>query len=126
MFYYLDEKYGFGERDTSKKELEKLLNEILPKIIEDSIRELIGQIFGMNLFYYQTQDLELDGLYTKFKKPSIALEVKWKANIKDEDLRKAEINLKKINVRKRILFVPNKNGLSSDEIDIMDPSDIGN
>lgn len=124
MFYYLDEKYSFGERDTSKKELEMLLNEILPKILEDSIRELIGQIFGMNLFHYQTKDLELDGLYTKFKKPNIALEVKWKTSIKAEDLRKAEKNLKKINVSKRILFVPNKTGLSSDEIEIMDPGDI--
>ena len=124
LFYYLDEKYSFGERDTSKKELETLLREILPRLVEDSIRELIGQIFGMNLFHYQTKDLELDGLYTKFKKPTIALEVKWKSKIKGEDLRKAERNLKKIDVKRRILFVPNKNGLSSDEIELMDPSDI--
>jgi len=126
MFYYLDENYSFGERDTSKEELKTFLIEILPKVMEDTIRELIGQIFGMNLFHYQTKDLELDGLYTKFKKPALALEVKWKTNIKTEDLRKAEQNLKNINVKKRILFVPDKTGLSSEVIDIMDPSDIGN
>jgi hypothetical protein len=124
IFFYLDERYNFGDRDITKSELNTFLKEILPKVMEDSIRVLLGQTLGLNIFHYQTKDLELDGFYTKFKKPKAALEVKWKSRLKPEDLKKAEDNLEKVNVAKRILFVPDKEGLVSDKIDIMDISDI--
>ena len=124
IFYYLDEKYSFAERDTSRKELEAYIQEIIPKIMENSIRDIVGQVYGLNVFHYQTRDLELDGIYAKFKKPEIALEVKWKNKLRKKDLVKIENNLEKINVKRRILFVPDKKNLFSDKIEIMDISDL--
>lgn len=123
IFYYLDERYSFAERDTSKKELEIYLNEIIPRIMEDSIRNFIGQIIGMKLFLFEAADFEVDGIYSKFKKPKVALEVKWKKNVRKEDLRRAEENLSRLNVSRKILFVPDKKGLYSDKIEIMDIND---
>jgi len=124
IFYYLDEKYNFAERDISKRELQSYLDEIIPKIMEDSLRDLLGQILGMKIFIYEASDLELDGIYSKFKKPKVALEVKWEKNIRNEDIKKAEANLGRIRVPRKVLFVPDKKGLQSDDIEIMDIDDI--
>lgn len=51
---------------------------------------------------------EIDALHTKFKKPEIAVEKK----------------LCKIDVKERILFVPNKEDLKSDKIQILDVQDL--
>ncbi len=124
IFFSFDERYNFAERSITKKELETYLIEIVPRIMEDSIRVLLSQIFNMKVFLHEASDFEVDGIYSQFKKPRIALEVKWKKNIRKEDLKKAEKNLDRINVPRRILFVPDKKGLHSDKIELMDISDL--
>ena len=123
LYYYMDEKYTIGDRDVTLKESNRYFDEIFPRIVEENIREMIARKYGLSLFIQHDPDNEVDGIYTKFKKPEMALEVKWKKKISGADIRRAEDNLGRISVPKRLLFVPDKKDLSSERIEIVDISD---
>lgn len=124
IYYYLDEKYSIGDRKVSKKEMETLMKEITPRVIENSIRELMSELFGMNLFLHEASDFEVDGILVKFSKPEIAFEIKWKSNVDKNDIKKAENNLGRIGVKRKILIVPDMSKIKSDSIEIIDVHDM--
>jgi hypothetical protein len=124
IYYYLDEKYSFGDRNVTHGEIALYRNEIMPKIVEDYVRDAIANKFKLNPYLFEAKDFEVDGIFSKFKKPEIALEVKWKKKIDGEDIKKAQNNLEKIDVKQRILFVPDKTGIKADSIKLMDVKDI--
>ena len=124
LFFYADEKYGIAERQMSDAEAGRILDEVLPRIVEDNIREYLAAKFGLNEAVLEAKDYEIDGVLTRFKKPIILLEVKWKDKISIDDIKNVEQELNKITAKKRILFVQNKSGLNSKIIDIMDVSDL--
>ncbi len=124
MFFYMDEKYGIGERDTTNEEIKRYVSEIMPRVIEDSLREILSEIWGMKIYMYEQDEFEIDAIYARFKKPEIATEIKWKTNVDRNDVRKAEKNMEKIRAMRKILIVPEKNDLRSRTLEIMDIHDI--
>ncbi|MCD6461284.1 MAG: ATP-binding protein [Thermoplasmata archaeon] len=120
LYYYLDEKYNIGERTVDRRQMEDYTAEVMPKIVEASVREFIGELFGMTVHVHQNPDFEADGILGTFKRPEIALEVKWKDSIRGEDIRKAEENLSRINAPRNILVVPDNTGLRSSSLEILD------
>lgn len=120
----MDERYGVSERDASAEEIKRYISEIMPRVVEDKIREYFSWKYGMKAYIYEVGDFEIDALYAKFKKPEIALEVKWKKNISKRELRFVEEKLCKIDIGEKILFVPDKGDLKSDKIRILDVRDI--
>lgn len=121
VFYYLDENYNFSDREINDKEFFPILDEIIPKIVEDSVREEIAKREGLIETLFQEPDLEVDGVLLKFKKPLIALEIKWGV-IKQKDIPVIEQKLKKIECERKILFVQDKKGLTFDG-EILDVED---
>lgn len=122
IYYYADEKYNFSERKFSEKELLEIIDELLPRIIEDTVRHAIAEKFGLIETNFSEKDLEIDGLLLKFKKPEIALEVKWK-NLTQKEIREIEEKLEKVDAPKKILFVPDKTKIKS-KLQTMDPTDL--
>lgn len=123
LFYYADEKYNISERKPDEKEMERIIDEIMPKIIEDNIREFFADKFGLKETVVEAKDYDVDACLLKFKKPEMVVEVKWKENVSKEDIIKAEKSLGKIDAKKKILFVPDKKMLHSSILDIVDISD---
>ncbi len=123
VFYYADEKYNISERKIDEKETERIIDELMPKIAEDNIREFLAAKFGLKETIVEAADYDVDGCLLKFKEPQILLEVKWKKKIDAEDILKAEKNTGVIPAKKRLLFVPDKKGLCSDVVKIVDISD---
>ncbi len=123
IFYYADEKYNISERKLKEKEIERIIDEIMPMIVEDTIRGFISEKYGLEETLFEAKDFDVDGCLLKFKKPEIALEVKWckKINIKE-----IENNLKKIKAKRKMLFVPNRNDIKnkSSNIEIVDIFDL--
>lgn len=129
MFYLADERYTIGERELNPDEIQEIISANLPLIIEDNVREFLSQKLGLIESIAEGSDYEVDGLLLKFNKPEVALEVKWKKNIKREDVVKATKNLNKFTVKRRILFVPDKQMLNPfkrelKSIEIMDVNDL--
>lgn len=129
IFYLADERYTIGERELNPEELQEIVSTSLPTIIEDNVREFLSQKLGLTESVAEGSDYEVDGLLLKFKKPEVALEVKWKKSIKQEDIEKAIKNLNKFTVKRKILFVPDKQMLHSFKeelkpIELMDVSDL--
>ncbi|MBI2598293.1 MAG: AAA family ATPase [Candidatus Diapherotrites archaeon] len=122
IYYYSDEKYNFSERKLSEKELLGIIGELMPKIIEDAVRETLAEKFGLIETIFEEKDLEIDGLLLKFQKPEIALEVKWKS-LKEKDIKQIEEKLEKIQAPKKILFVPDKTKIKT-KLQTMDPKDL--
>lgn len=123
LFYYADEKYNISERKPDEKEMERIIDEIMPKIIEDNIREFFADKFGLKETVVEAKDYDVDACLLKFKKPEMVVEVKWKENVSKEDIIKAEKSLSRIDAKKKILFVPDKKMLHSSILDIVDISD---
>ncbi len=108
LFYYSDEKYNISERKPSDAELLNIISELLPRIVEDEIREFLGNKFGLQESVGRGKDYDIDIILLKFKNPELAGEVKWKDVIKSGDIEKTYKNLEKIETKEKILFVPDK------------------
>lgn len=124
VFYYADEKYNISERAPDEKEFEKIVDELMPRIVEDSVREFLALKFGLTESVFEARDFDIDACLLRFKKPEVVVEVKWKKDIKKLDIVKAEENLHKIRAKRFLLFVPDKTGLKSDSLEIIDVSDL--
>ncbi len=124
IYYHADEKYSIADRDVSQKESNRYVEEIFPHIVEDSIQEMFAKKYGLSLFVHHDPNNEVDGIFTKFKRPTLALEVKWKKKISMADIRRAENSLGRISAPRKVLFVPDRKGLHSEDLEIMDISDM--
>lgn len=104
LYYYLDEKYNFSERELD----EKYFYEKLPKYVEFFIRDLFSKIYKKRVFIINRPDLEIDIALGDFQKINLVVEVKWGKSINMKEIRKIEEKLNKFQNTKKILFVPDK------------------
>jgi len=124
MFYYADEKYNASE-GISENALEGIVENVLPRIMEDVLREYIAQKKGLQQTVIQGADFDVDACLLKFKKPVLAVEIKWK-KIDSKDVRDAEKNLGHVPGVEKWLFVPDKtNAPESTEVKLVDMTDLG-
>ena len=124
LFFYADEKYGISQRRFNSAESLRIIDELMPHIVEDVIREYFAYKFGLTEAIAESKDYDIDGLLMKFKKPEIAIEVKWGRKVDIAEVMEAERKLARINTKRKVLFVPNKAGLSSKILEILDPEDL--
>ncbi|MFH1222546.1 MAG: hypothetical protein V1492_05685 [Candidatus Micrarchaeota archaeon] len=125
LFYYADEKYNISEKMPNDQEIKRIIDELMPKMAEDYIREFLAANLGLGESILEAHDYDIDGCLTKFNKCEVALEVKWKEKIGKDDIQRAEEVLYKIAAKRRLLFVPDKEkvGFKSEKIEIVDISD---
>jgi hypothetical protein len=124
IFYYADGKYNISERTPSEIEMERIVGEVMPKVVEDSVREMLAKRFGLEESVAQEGDFEVDGCLLRFKKPEIALEVKWREELGSEEIRKIAERLGRLGARRKILFVPDKREVKAEGIEVMDVLDL--
>jgi len=122
IYYYADEKYNLSERKINKQELDRIIDELIPRVVEDNVREFLTEKFGLKESVVESKDYEIDGCLLKFKNPEILLEVKWK-KLKKEDIAKSEETLAKIDARRKILFVQEKKEAKS-SLEVLDVDDL--
>lgn len=122
IYYYADEKYNLSERKMTEQELLLIIDELMPRLVEDNVREFFAEKYGLKETVIEAKDFDVDGCLLKFKKPEIVLEIKWK-RLRKEDLKKSEETLKKINARKKFLFVFDKKNIHS-TLKVIDVEDI--
>ncbi len=122
IYYYADEKYNFSERKDAQQELAAIIDELIPRIIEDAVRQAIAEKNGLTETILESGDFEVDGILLKFKKPEIALEVKWK-NPEIKEIVQMEAKLGKTEAKTKIIFVPDKNKIKTRAM-AMDPEDL--
>lgn len=122
MYFYADEKYNIAERKITEKELLPIIDELMPRMVEDSVREFLAEKYGLRESIAEAKDFEIDGCLLKFKKPEIVLEVKWKKIDKQEVIR-IEENLRRIDAPEKIIFVQDKKQVHS-SMKVMDPTDL--
>ncbi len=124
MYYYMEEKYNFSEKRTEELNIKQIIDEIYPLLVEDNIREFLANHFGLTESKIDGSDYDVDAYLLKFKKPEIAIEVKWKKSISKKEILRAEEILNKHESKRKILFVPNKNEVkfktSLEVLDIFD------
>ncbi|MEW6528589.1 MAG: AAA family ATPase [Candidatus Micrarchaeota archaeon] len=123
LFYYADEKYNISERTMSETEIGRIIDELIPRIVEDEIREFMASKTGLSEAMMETEGYDIDVCLLRFRKPEIAIEIKWK-KVDWVDIAKAEKNLGKVCVKERILFVPDKDDVKEKtQLKIVDISD---
>jgi len=124
IYYYADEKHNLSERKANEKELAPIIEELMPRIVEDGIRECLAEKFGLLEAILEAKDFDIDGLLLKFKKPEIALEVKW-GNPEKINIKKIEETLGKTEAPRKILFVQDKKKLKqAPNLEILDVADL--
>lgn len=121
-YYYADEKYNISERKMTEKELESIVGELMPRLIEDAVRETLSEKNGLVESVIEAGDFEVDGYLLKFKKPGIALEVRWK-KLGKKEIRETEEKLGKLDAPQKILFVQDKSKIKS-KLRVIDTEDL--
>jgi len=122
IFYYADEKYNISERKPSQQEMERIVDDIMPRVAEDSIREFLSDKLGLEESLFEAKDFDIDACLLRFKEPEVAVEIKWKAKPDSEDVSKASASLGRIKVKRKILFVQDKKllGKAPEGIEVAD------
>lgn len=120
LYYYADEKYNFSEREISAKEVREIVDEVLPKIVEDYIREFLAKRYGLRENIFESNDFDVDVCLTKFKKIDTIAEIKWKNKISDKEIEKTINNFEKIKAKRKLLIVPDKSKIKTDKIEVVD------
>ncbi len=124
LFYYADEKYNITEREPTSSEIKDIIHKIIPYLVEDAVREHLAKREGMVEAVIQSSDMDIDVCLLKFDKPKVIGEIKWKTQIRSKDLSRAEKVLSQFDVDRKFFFVPDKRGISSDVLEIMDVTDL--
>ncbi len=124
LFFYADEKYGISQRRMTDAEALRIVSGLMPRLVEDNVREHLAYKFGLMEAIAESKDHEIDGLLMKFKRPEIAIEVKWGQKISSAEITRAEQVLGATNAKRKMLFVPDKTSVSSRALEIIDPEDL--
>ncbi len=121
-FYYLDDKYHFGEADVSFKEAEPAIENLRNFTIQNFIADLFAADLGGRKEYYVSASNELDFIITFRNKPVLVGEVKW-GNYTSGDVKKF---LKKSEFirAERVFVTKKKNEERIENIRIVDAEDI--
>ncbi|MBI4181958.1 MAG: ATP-binding protein, partial [Candidatus Aenigmarchaeota archaeon] len=122
IFYYADEKYNVSERPVGRQEIRSIIDELLPRIVEDQVREALAKKWGLVESVCESGDFDIDACLLKFKKPEIAVEIKW-GTVSVKDVRTAEQTLEGFTAKKRVLFVPDKKSVRS-TLQVIDVHDL--
>ncbi len=107
LFYYADEKYNISEKRPNEAVIKRIIDELMPRMVEDNVREFVAHKLGLDETVVEACDYDVDAYLLKFKKPKIAMEIKWK-KVTKADIKKAEKNMEKIDAEEKMLFVPDK------------------
>lgn len=117
LYFYSDEKYNFGEEANPQK-AKRILSELLPHLIESSVREQMARRLGLQEAIISEKDSEIDICLLRFKKPEVVGEVKWK-DLTSKEISGIQEKLEKIDAIRKVLFVPDKNGVRS-KLEVLD------
>jgi len=120
IFYYADEKYNISERALDEKEMERLVGEMMPKVVEDNVRGLLAERFGLEESVAEARDFDVDGCLLRFRELEVALEVKWRGELGEGEARKIVERLGRLGAKRRILFVPDKRKVTAKGVEVVD------
>jgi len=125
IYYYADEKYNISERKVGREEILRIIDELMPRIVEDEVREFLAEKHGLRESVIEAKDFEVDGCLLRFNKPEIALEVKW-GRVSGRDIKRVEEKLSKVPSARRVLFVQDKNDVEvkPSAIEVVDVDDL--
>ncbi|MFW5946763.1 MAG: AAA family ATPase [Candidatus Natronoplasma sp.] len=124
LYYYADEHYNISERNPSRPEMARIVDDVMPHLIEDVVRERLAKKHGLTEAVIETPDHDIDACLLRFKKPAMIGEVKWKDEVTENDITRAEEVLSQYDVERRFLFVPDKEMVSSDTLEVIDVTDL--
>ena len=105
LYFYLDEKYNFSEADLPAS----YVGEKLPLYVEDFVRELLAKVYGLRVEIPRSPDV--DFVLSRFSRPLVAGEVKWRRSVPESELSLVEERLAATKARRRILVVPSVEAL---------------
>ncbi|MBS3789924.1 MAG: ATP-binding protein [Candidatus Thermoplasmatota archaeon] len=124
LYYYADEHYNISERHPLMEEMDRIVDDVMPHLVEDQIREHLAKKNGLTEGIIEKPEHDVDVCLLRFQKPQIIGEVKWKDEISQSDVQRAEEVLTQYEVDKRFLFVPDEEKVESDELEINDIEDL--
>jgi AAA+ ATPase superfamily predicted ATPase len=125
LYYYADGKYNASERQPDEAEIGRIAAELIPRMVEDEVRALAAEKLGLSEAVMEGKDFDVDACLLRFRKPAVAMEIKWKVRITLEDVRSAERSLENAKAGEKWLFVPDrKMVLAKTSLKIVDIGDL--
>jgi len=121
LFFYADEKYGLMETELAPGFIRRVIDEKLPFHVERFVCSLASKVYGMEAV--KIDEPEIDLALVSFKKLRVVGEIKW-GKVSADDVRTVEKKLDGFDVEEKILVVPDKTGLHSKTLRIMEPADL--
>lgn len=123
-YYSIDERYGISNREMTVDEGRSIMDQIVPRVMEDVLRDCLADRLGAVPHLDMSPSGEVDGILVRFNKPKAVVEVKWKKRLDRKDLSTVEKNLERYPDLRKVLIVPDRDMVSIDGIEIIEPLDI--
>jgi hypothetical protein len=121
-FFYLDDKYGFGEIEVSFQEVKPTIEKLRNLAIQKFIGDLFAQAYNGKKEYFVTPSNELDFIITIRNKPVVAGEMKW-GKYDEKDIKKFLEKSSFIDAEK-VFVTKKKKENEINGVKIMDVSDL--
>jgi len=123
-FYCLDERYNISERELGRNDIRPHIQELIPHIMEEVLRNALAKITGTEACIDHSPDGEVDGILVRHNRPVAVVEVKWKSRIKKQESERIREKLMAHDVGRRILIVPDRDMIDIDGVEVIEPRDI--
>ncbi len=121
-FFYLADRYGFGEADASFEEVKPTIEKLRNLAVQHFIGDLFASAYYGRKEYYVTSSNELDFIITARNKPVIAGEVKW-GRYNNSDVKKFMEKSSFVEAEK-VFITKKKREASIDGVKIVDAKDL--
>ena len=118
LHYYLESKYSYTELDVPKKFIRRVVDEKLPRHVEQFFRNLLSKILGLQYQIIEERELEVDIALLEFKRLKLVGEVKWKNYVPRKEVKIIEEKFSKFKNIQKILIVPETSVLEKEPEDI--------
>ena len=118
LYYYLDEKYNFSEREISRR----YFTEKLPMHVEDFFRELLSKMFDLRVYTINKPNLQIDIALADHKRLKVVCEVKWRDRVRRAEVGEIERKLSRFKDCRKIMIVKSRDSVERepDGIEVWD------
>lgn len=111
LHYYLEGKYAYTEVETPSQFIKKVVDEKVPRHVEQFFRRLLAKLFGMQSCLIKEKSLEIDIVLAEFQRLRVVGEVKWKDKVTRREIKEIDEKLSRFRNCKKIVVVPSLNVL---------------
>jgi len=123
LYYYMMDRYGYPDTDLPLTFIAKILERKMPGYVEDFVRELLSEYYGLPEGVWMKAGEEID-IALGWKGVQVIGEVKWTEKVDRKTVRKIENKMARFENAEKVLIVKRPENVAETDIKVIGPEDL--